>query len=286
MATSWKLPLAAAAGEVAEPPPPPPAGPASPPGPATSAARAGLGPPGVSAARREVQAAGPAGTCSPRVGGPGGQCLGGQGPVRVSLGSWGQARMVVTGLRALGSHFHGEENGARRAPRGSPPRRLHPVGACKCAGTTGQSVDGLLAAHRGQERPPEPRVPLPWAPPDAPIGARAGPGAGPASPARRPSREETSLQLLRIDFLRKECAGCLFHLHGQGTRLQIVITLLVPGIWGRRPNGIWALCKENNDPNACAFSLLTSLLKMCTNLRKRPLLPKPMASASKIHLQL
>lgn len=37
--------------------------------------------------------------------------------------------------------------------------------------------------------------------------------------------------------------------------------------------------KRITDPNACAFSLLTSLLKMCTNLRKTPLLPKPMASA-------
>lgn len=120
MATSWKLPLAAAAGEVAEPPPPPPAGPASPPGPATSSAGAPLGRPGVSAARREVQAAGAAGTCSPRVGGPGGQCLGGQGPTRVSLGGWGRARVVLTGPRALGSHFLGEESGVVRAPRGVP----------------------------------------------------------------------------------------------------------------------------------------------------------------------
>ncbi|XP_049724155.1 translation initiation factor IF-2-like [Elephas maximus indicus] len=68
MATSWKLPLAAAAaGEAAELPPPPPAGPASPPDPGTSAAGAPpLGRPGVSAARREVPAAGTAGTCSSR----------------------------------------------------------------------------------------------------------------------------------------------------------------------------------------------------------------------------
>lgn len=79
MATSWKLPLAAAAGEVAEPPPPPPAGPASPPGPATSAARAPLGRPGVSAARREVQAAGAAGTCSPQLGGREGSSRGAKG---------------------------------------------------------------------------------------------------------------------------------------------------------------------------------------------------------------
>lgn len=120
MATSWKLPLAAAAGEVAEPPPPPPAGPASPPGPATSAARAPLGPPGVSAARREVQAAGAAGTCSPRVGGPGGQFPGGQGPMRVSLGGWGGIRVVVTGPRALGNQFHNEKSGVLRAPTGVP----------------------------------------------------------------------------------------------------------------------------------------------------------------------
>lgn len=67
-------------------------------------------------------------------------------------------------------------------------------------------------------------MPVPWAPPDALIGARAGAGAGPTSPAGRPSREGTSLPLLQVDSLRNECAGCSFHLDGQGTRLQVVIT--------------------------------------------------------------
>lgn len=72
MATSWKLPLAAAAGEAAERAPPPPAGPASLPGSAPSQhAPRGWDRPGVSAAWREVLAAGAAGTCSPRGGGPG-----------------------------------------------------------------------------------------------------------------------------------------------------------------------------------------------------------------------
>lgn len=68
MATSWKLPLAAA-GEAAEPAPPPPAGPASLPrsAPAQHAPR-GWDRPGVSAAWREVLAAGAAGTCSLRGG--------------------------------------------------------------------------------------------------------------------------------------------------------------------------------------------------------------------------
>lgn len=161
MATSWKLPLAAAAGEAAEPPPPPPAGPASPSGPATSAAPAPpLGLPGVSVARREVPAAGAAGTCSLRVGGPGRAVPG--GPVPAGLprvpGRLGPRPGASVAARALGSRFRGEESGVLRAPQGSPlPSRLHHAGACKCTANASQSVDGLTAARRVQERPPQPR---------------------------------------------------------------------------------------------------------------------------------
>lgn len=92
MATSWKLPLAAAAGEAAEPAPPPPAGPASLPGsaPAQHAPR-GWDRPGVSAAWREVLAAGAAGTCSLRGGGARTATSGGPRPLSeaccMSLGS-------------------------------------------------------------------------------------------------------------------------------------------------------------------------------------------------------
>lgn len=47
---------------------------------------------------------------------------------------------------------------------------------------------------------------------------------------------------LRVDSLHNQCAGCSFHLDGQGTRVQVVITLLAPGACY---SGIWALCRED-----------------------------------------
>lgn len=107
MATSWKLPLAAAAGEAAERAPPPPAGPASLPRstPAQHAPRC-WNRPGVSAARREVLAAGAAGTCSPRGGGPDCHVWGTRGASRGLLrvaGKLGQCTAQRGAACALGA---------------------------------------------------------------------------------------------------------------------------------------------------------------------------------------
>lgn len=107
---------------------------------------------------------------------------------RVSLGGWGRGREGVSRASALGSPLGAEKSRVRRAPSRSPPSRLHPVRACKYTETTSQSVGGLRAARRVQERPPQPLMAVRWAPPDALVRARAAPGVGPARPAGRPSR--------------------------------------------------------------------------------------------------
>lgn len=135
MATSWKLPLAAAAGEAAEPPPPPPAGPASPPGPATSAAepcrwdRRG-------SPRRggRCQLRGLLGLVVRDLGGPD-VCLGGWGgcpaACRVSLGAWGRVAVgSVLGPRARKPGVWGIERSVVRflgAPRSKLPRHAGPA---------------------------------------------------------------------------------------------------------------------------------------------------------------
>lgn len=128
----------------------------------------------------------------PRLDGRGSPLRGGRCKLRGLLGlvvrSWGAGRAVPGGPRAdarLSGRLGRNPGGCDRAPRARksvpwrkewgaasaygcpPPSRLHLVRACKCPGTTGQAVDGLLAARRGQKRPPEPRLPVPWAPPDA-----------------------------------------------------------------------------------------------------------------------
>lgn len=192
MATSWKLPLAAA-GEAAEPPPPPPAGPASPPGPATSAAGAPpLGPPGVSAARREGPAAEAAGTCSLRVGGPGRPVPGGPGAGARRPAACVREARAETGWECQGPRVRkpvpwDRRVGCRVCPRGLPHQ---------AASTTSEPADTLETRARvstGFLRP---------------VGSRRGrltfacrcsgphlmlwsePGrdrAGPAHPAGRPS---------------------------------------------------------------------------------------------------
>lgn len=202
-----------------------------------------------------MPAAGTAGTCSPRVGGQGGQCPRGRGrclpACRVSLGGWGQAQEGVSRSRALGSPLRAEEIGVLLAPLGSPPpSRLHPVGACKCTGITRQNVDGLHAAGRVQERLPQPRVTVPRAPPDALVRARAAPRAGPARPAGRPSRARdqpfascaTNAQDAKF---RLGIRAIEAELDSQDIRLQVTVTLPAPKGLGRCLNGVWALCIED-----------------------------------------
>lgn len=129
MATSWKLPLAAAAGEAAEPAPPPPAGPASLPGsaPAQRAPR-GWDRSGVSAAWREVLAAGAAGTCSLR----------GGGPVLPRLGDPGRSPRPAACPWEAGL-VHSIE-GCYVCPGSSVSKLTIPAGTCKRTGTSDQRI--------------------------------------------------------------------------------------------------------------------------------------------------
>lgn len=196
MATSWKLPLAAAAGEAAEPPPPPLAGPASPLGPVRPRAQPkplswdGRGSP-LRGGRCQLR--GLLGLVVSKLGGREGSAWW-PGPVSAGLprvperlgpSPGGSVRLPRAGKSVLCGEDWGAACALRVSPTKPPP--------------TGQPEPAVHWDHRpecrrtacgpwGAGEEPQPRMTGPWAPPDAPVRARAAYRAGPARPARRPSR--------------------------------------------------------------------------------------------------
>lgn len=291
MATSWKLPLAAAAGEAAEPPPPPPAGPASPPGPATSAAGAPpLGRPGVFAARREVPAAEAAGTCSLRVGGPGRAVPGGPGAGACRPAACPREARAESGWECQGPRARKPVPWGRRVGYCVCPRGLRH----QAASTTSEPANALETPARmsmgGGLRP---------------VGSRRGrlslvcrcpgPHLMLGSVLRRDrggTRASGQAAFLRkgpaFGSLRNECAGCAVQgrdlckrkaeLDNQGIRLQGTITPPAPRAWGNVLMESGRCAKRATAPNAGTFSLLISLPRTCIQLRKLTLLLKPKLS--------
>lgn len=262
MATSWKLPSAAAAARSSGAAPTPPAGPAPPPGPAKSAARAlPLGRRGSPRRGGRCRLRGLLGLVVCELGGRGGQCWGASAR-RPAACPWAEPAGVLRPRPRKPVPW--EESGVLRAPQGSPPpSRLHHVGACKGTGTPANVSVRWLRRLRLSSRCPDPHLML-----------RSKPGRDPGrDPRVRPGGlpgPGTSLQRLA----QWECAGGAVRardwsnregeLDGQDIRWQVTITLPAPkGLaLGQRLNGVWA--KRTTAPNACAFSLLISLPKSCT----------------------
>lgn len=134
MATSWKLPSAAAAERSSGAAPTPPAGPAPPPGPAESAARAlPLGRRGSPRRGGRCRLRGLLGLVVCELGGRGGRCWGASAR-RPAACPWAEPVGVLRPRPRKPAPWEG--SGVLRAPPGSPlPSCLHYVGACKGTGT-------------------------------------------------------------------------------------------------------------------------------------------------------
>lgn len=211
MATSWKLPLAAAAGEAAEPPPPPPAGPASRLGPVRPRAQPEpLSWDGRGSPRRggRCQLRGLLGLVVSKLGGregsprwPGPVSAGlPRVPERLGPSPGGRARLP----RARKSVPCGGDWGAACAlgvsstkppPTGRPEPAVHR--------DTGRRVDGLPAARGAQEGSLS--LERPYRGPQLLLRAEAGRYTG---GPRASGRAAFPGQGPAFSFLRNECSGC------------------------------------------------------------------------------